>query len=63
LKKGDRVQFSDAGLKAGYASRRNNGRRGTIIGFSRDKGAVYVRWDGGHHQGESYARKYIQLFQ
>lgn len=60
MKKGDRVKFSKAGIKAGD-TRRDNGRVGTVIGFSRDKAGVYVRWDGGHKQGESYPKHFLEL--
>lgn len=59
LKKGDRVRMSAAGLR--FRNPRNPLRIGTVIGFSRDKSAVWVRWDGGHRQGDSYARKFIAL--
>lgn len=50
FEKGDRVKHI----------RLKPNRIGTVIGFSRDRSGVWVRWDGGHAQGDCYPRKSIK---
>lgn len=53
--KGDKVQYSDFGLE-----RLNKDQRtGEVVGFSRDKSNVYVRWKG-NKSASSYSLDFIK---